>query len=66
MGVVCGPAGKRGKVVNKQELMEKKTVDKVETETSVELRGRSGGLLIRSINQILKIYSLTLLHSALA
>lgn len=60
MGVVYGPAGKRGKGGNKPELMEKRTVDKVEMETSLELkrRWRIGGLFTRSINQILS-YSIS-------
>lgn len=37
MGVVSGPGVKRGKGGNKSELMEKKTVDKVEKETSEEM-----------------------------
>lgn len=48
MGVVSGPGGKRGKVGNKSELMEKKTVDKVEKEPSVEMMMmRRGSLLTR-------------------
>lgn len=38
MGVVSGPGVKRGKGGNKSELMEKKTVEKVEKETSIEPR----------------------------
>lgn len=68
MGVVCGPAGKRGKGGNKPELMEKKTVDKVETETSVEFREEQEEWW--SVNKehksdSINIHSLLLLHSVI-
>lgn len=41
MGTLAsGPVGKRGKVANKSELMERKTVDKVEKKIRAEMRGR--------------------------
>lgn len=65
MGVVCGPAGKRGKGGNKPEVMEKKTVDKVETETSVKFRRRKERKEHKSESDSFNINSFTLLYSAL-